>query len=117
MADQHNLIETFPFRDIDDIGDVGIERNAWAQQMRALAQPGERGGEHAMAIGGEQIGHTAPTPAAMPGSVNEHEWCAHGDAVARMAGRSHMRRIQAASWDRPSVRSPRPRLRPNSRGT
>jgi hypothetical protein len=41
----------------------------------------------------------------------------YGRAVARMAGRSDIGRIRVASCRRPSVRSPRPRLRAVSTDT
>jgi hypothetical protein len=49
MAAQHHVAQAFPFHDVDDIGDVGLEPDVGAQQMRALAEPGERRREHGMA--------------------------------------------------------------------
>ena len=56
-----------------------------AERLRALAEPGQRRGEHLVAFGGEQVGDAAVAPAAVPGAVNEDEGVGHvensGDAA------------------------------------
>ena len=42
MGDQADAVEVFPFHQIDDVGDVGVEDHVLAQKMRAIAVAGER---------------------------------------------------------------------------
>jgi hypothetical protein len=53
------------------------EVNARPQQMRALAQPGQRRRENRVAIEAKPIGDAPPAPAAMPGAVHQHKGVGH----------------------------------------
>jgi hypothetical protein len=50
MDDQTNVVEILPFDDIDDVGDVGVEIDILAQEMRTLAEPGQGGGKYLVTL-------------------------------------------------------------------
>jgi len=50
MGDEAKIRETFPFDDVDDIGDMGVEIDILTQQMRAFTKPGERRREYFVAF-------------------------------------------------------------------
>src|SRR5580704_14559512 len=43
MTDQYKVLEILPTNDIDDVGDVGVERDETAHEVRALPEPGQCG--------------------------------------------------------------------------
>ena len=73
MADQHHIGQPLVFDDADHVGDVQGEIDAGAQQVRALAEAGERRGEHLVPARSQPVDDAPPGPAAMPGAVNEDE--------------------------------------------
>ena len=52
---------------------MGVEADARGEEMRALAKTRECRGEDPMAVGGQEIGDSAPAPAAVPGAMHQHE--------------------------------------------
>ena len=50
-----------------------FEVDSGAQQMRALAEPGQRRRENRVAAAAQPVGDPLPAPAAVPGPVNEDE--------------------------------------------
>jgi hypothetical protein len=66
MPDQDHVVQVLPFDHVDDVGDVGVERDLPAHQVHALAEPGQRRREHLVAAAFQQIGDAAPAPAAVP---------------------------------------------------
>ena len=73
MRDEADILQVFPVHQIDDVGDVGVEDDVLAEQMRAVAIAGERRRIDLVAVPFENVGAAPPAPAAMPGAVNEHE--------------------------------------------
>ncbi len=73
MHHQAHVLEVFPFEDVDDIGDVGVEVDVLAHEMRALADARQRRREHLVTLLLQEIGDAPPAPAAMPGPVHQHE--------------------------------------------
>src|SRR5262249_28799867 len=73
MDDQTNVVEVFPFDHVDDVGDVSVEDDILAHEVRALADAGESRREHLVPALLQKIGHAPPAPAAVPGAVHEHE--------------------------------------------
>jgi hypothetical protein len=41
MRDQADVLQVFPFEQVDDVGDVGVEDDVLAQQVRAVAIAGQ----------------------------------------------------------------------------
>src|SRR5262245_19294895 len=73
MDDQTNVVEVFPSDHVDDVGDVSVEDDILAHEVRALADAGESRREHLVLVLLQKIGHAPPAPAAVPGAVHEHE--------------------------------------------
>jgi hypothetical protein len=73
MAAQHHVRQTFPFDEIDYVADVCGKADAGAEQVRALAQAGERRREHGVTMAAQHIGGANPAP----GAVHEDEGFAH----------------------------------------
>src|SRR5262245_57386498 len=73
MDDQTNVVEVFPFDHVDDVGDVSVEDDILAHEVRALADARESRREHLVPALLQKIGHAPPAPAAVPGAVHEHE--------------------------------------------
>jgi len=73
MADQNDILQAFPREDIGDIGNVRVERDLVAHQVRALAKAGERWRVDFVTLGIQQVGHAAPAPSAMPGAMDQHK--------------------------------------------
>src|SRR5262245_19674591 len=73
MDDQTNVVEVFPFDHVDDVGDVSVEDDILAHEVRALADAGEGRREYLMPALLQKIGHATPAPAAVPGAVYEDE--------------------------------------------
>ncbi len=86
MADEADVAQVFVFDHVDDVGDVGVEIDRAARQVRALAEPGERRREHGMALRAQKIGDTTPAPAAVPGAMHQHEGLVAAIAHARDGG-------------------------------
>jgi hypothetical protein len=59
--------------DLKDIFDERIERNVWAQQMRAIPRAGVTGSEHAMTQRAQPIGDPSPAPTAVPRAMRKNE--------------------------------------------
>src|SRR5262249_58710088 len=73
MDDQTNVVEVFPFDHVDDVGDVSVEDDILAHEVRALADAGESRRKHLVPALLHKIGHAPPAPAAVPRAVHEHE--------------------------------------------
>ena len=73
MRHQANARQILPFEQVDDVGDVGVEVDVVAEQVRAVADAGQRGGVDLVTAGLQQVGHPPPAPAAVPGAVDQHE--------------------------------------------
>ena len=58
---------------IYEILDVQLQVDLGPRQVRALAEPGQRGRVDLAAGVTQQPGHLGPAPAAVPGAVNEDE--------------------------------------------
>src|SRR6516225_11316007 len=71
--DHQHVLEVLPFDDIDNVGDVRVEIDILAHEVRALADASQRRREHLVALLLEQVRHPPPAPAAMPCAVHEHE--------------------------------------------
>ena len=71
MSDQDHVGQVFGRDDIDEIVGEGLGRNIGAHKMLAFAEPGLRRGDDAVAGRDQTIGDTTPTPAAMPGAMNQ----------------------------------------------
>src|SRR5713226_7310423 len=78
MRDQADASEFLPFDNVDDVGDVGVEDDLLAHEVRTLAEPGHGRGEHFVTLVLQEIGHAPPTPTTVPGAVNENEGFLHG---------------------------------------
>jgi hypothetical protein len=74
---EHHVAQPLPFQQVHDIGDMGGEIDTRRQQMRALAQPGQRRRKNNVAIAAKPIGDAPPAPAAMPSTVNQHKGVGH----------------------------------------
>src|SRR5262249_2498011 len=73
MADQHEVPQLLVFDHTEDVGDVQGEIDAGTQQVRALAEAGQRRGEHDVSTCPQPVDDAAPGPAAMPGAVDKDE--------------------------------------------
>src|ERR1700682_5447353 len=73
MRDQADAGELFPLDHVDDVGDVGVEDNILAHEMRTLAEPGHGRREHFVALLLQDVDYAPPTPTTVPGAVNENE--------------------------------------------
>jgi hypothetical protein len=73
VADQDHLVELFALHQVDDVGQVRVERDAAIEQVRPFAHAGERDGVRAVAGRAQHRQHTRPTPGPVPGAVDEHE--------------------------------------------
>jgi hypothetical protein len=62
MRDQAHAFQLFPFEQVDDIGDVGVEHDVLAEQVRAVGEPGQRWCEYLVTLGFEQIRDAPPAP-------------------------------------------------------
>src|SRR4029077_16446465 len=90
MAAQHDVAQAFPFHHIDHVDDVSLQVDPGAQQVRSLAEPGQRRRENRVAAAAQPVGDAQPTPTAMPGAVDEdksvgHEFPPHGCQAASVA--------------------------------
>src|SRR5215210_1634047 len=101
MRHHTDAVEVLPFDDINDIGNVGVQIDTGVEQMRALAQPRERGSKYFMATPFQEIRHPPPAPAAVPRAVHEKEgfgWCLGGcrrQAAGRKRGHACSNRSTA----------------------
>src|SRR6266849_1828119 len=73
MRDQADASEFLPFDNVDDVGDVCVEDDLLAHEVRTLAEPGHGRREHFVALALQEVGHAPPTPTTVPGAVNENE--------------------------------------------
>ena len=73
VHDQADVLEVLPFEHVDEVGDVGVEIDVLAHEVRALADAGERRREHLVALLFQQVRHAPPAPAAVPRAVHQHE--------------------------------------------
>src|ERR1039458_595873 len=71
VADEHDVVQVFPHDDIDDVLDVRVEVNVGAGEMGPLALPRQRGAIDLVTVGGEQLVHVFPIPAAAPRAVDD----------------------------------------------
>jgi hypothetical protein len=83
VHDQADVPEVLPFEHVDEIGDVGVEIDILAQEVRAFADAGERRREHLVPLLFQEVRDAPPAPAAVPGAVHEHE----GLGLARLRQR------------------------------
>ena len=83
MNHEANVLKALPFDNIDDVRDVGIQINVFAQEMRALAQPGERRRKNLMTFLFQMVRNPAPRPAPAKGAVDEHERLSRGLSARR----------------------------------
>ncbi len=82
MADEHDVGELFGADEAANVLDMGRKIHRFVEQVRALAEAGERRREHAPAAGFQPVGDEAPAPAAVPGAVDEDEGRGRGSAHA-----------------------------------
>ena len=82
MGDEADSFEAFPSDHVDDVGDVSVETDVLGQQVRALAEAGQRRREDLAALLFEQVGDAPPLPAAARGAGNEHEGLRRGVRVS-----------------------------------
>jgi hypothetical protein len=102
MPDQDEALEVLPANDVHHVGDVGVERDHAAHEMRALAEPGERRREHLVTAPLQQVGDAAIAPATGRGAVHQHERLALGLRLrrCRRCGDGGARKPGADSADR-----------------
>ena len=72
VPDQDHVAEIFVVEHRDDVGDVQVEIDRGAQQVRSLPQPGERGGVHVVARGPQQTRDTLVAPPTVRAAVDEN---------------------------------------------
>ena len=82
MPEESNSGEILVLQKIENVLDVSLEADVGTGQVGTLAQPGERRRMHLMALGLEERLHLPPTPASMPGWMNEN--------VCDLAGRPRL---------------------------
>jgi hypothetical protein len=73
VHDQADVLEVLPFEHVDEVGDVGVEIDVLAHEVRALADASERRREDLVALLFQEVGDAPPAPAAMPRAVHQHE--------------------------------------------
>src|SRR6185437_9081107 len=73
MADEDEFIELLAAHGVANVLDMGREVDRAAEQMRALAEPGQRRIEHAMAARPHALDERGPAVAAAPGAVDDDE--------------------------------------------
>ena len=73
VADEDHVVQALEDQGVDDVVDVGSEVHARMREVRALTEPGQRRGVHLVARLPEKRGELAPTPAAQPCGMNQHE--------------------------------------------
>src|SRR5205823_5694333 len=71
MADEQDTLEILVFEEVEDVGRVQLEVDIGAEQVVALAEAGQGGGEDDVAARAQVGQHTGPDPAAEPGTVDE----------------------------------------------
>jgi hypothetical protein len=91
MADEHDapdVLQVLPLDDVHHVGDVRLEIDIAAHEVRTLAQARERGREDLVAAALEPVGDAAPAPAALRGAVNQHERLGSKRPLCHRCGRS-----------------------------
>jgi hypothetical protein len=78
MADEHEVIEVLPSNDVDHVGDVGIEGDHAAHEMRTLAEAGECRREYLVTLFLQDVGDAPIAPAAGGRAVHQDESLALG---------------------------------------
>src|ERR1700735_2502248 len=89
MRHEADVLEVFPIHQIDDVGDLGVEIDVFAQKMRAVAVAGQRRRIDLVAMALENVGGAPPAPAAMIGAVDEYECLARGGLPPRLRPTQH----------------------------
>ena len=77
VPDQHDIAQVLHLEHADDIGDVGVEIDRRAGEMRALAEAGIGRRPQLMPGGAHQRAHLLPGPGRRPGAMGDDE---HGHA-------------------------------------
>jgi hypothetical protein len=78
MTDQNDVVQFLGLDDVDDVLGENIQRDVFRQQVLAFAKSGLGWREHPVAAGAQPVRDPAPAPAAMPGSVHQHEGLGRG---------------------------------------
>jgi hypothetical protein len=73
MPNQHNVPEALEFDDAEHVGNVQRPIDSPMQQVRPLAQTGERRREHNMTMRSQPVGNALPAPASVPRTVHKDE--------------------------------------------
>jgi hypothetical protein len=73
MGNQHDTAEILSHDQVHDVGDVAIDIDVRAQQMRTLAKTGQGRRKGLMTAPFKQVRDAAPAPATVPGAVNQNE--------------------------------------------
>jgi hypothetical protein len=78
MANQDHIGQVSVLEQANDVGDVSVEAYCPAQQMGALAEPGQRRLDHRMTNGTKIGSDVPPAPPAEPRTRDEekrrHDW-------------------------------------------
>jgi hypothetical protein len=71
VAHEDEIVEFFGVDQPHHVGDVRVQRDVRAKQVRAFAVTGECDGVHRVAGGAQRAHHALPDPCAAPGAVHE----------------------------------------------
>src|SRR5580704_6657962 len=104
MGDQANIRQILPSDHVDDVGNVGIEIDAAADQMRAFAEAGERRRKNLVPAPDEQIRHAPPAPTAVPGAVHEHKSLCRALRLRDGSGAAHRGNAGSRNRDHAAAR-------------
>jgi hypothetical protein len=70
---EHHIAQLFGLYQLANVLNMCFERDARRQQMRPLAQTGERDGMYALAMLLQRMADATPTPCAVPRTMNQYK--------------------------------------------
>jgi hypothetical protein len=70
--DQDRPAQLLRLEEVRDVLDEGVDRDGAGEQVPALAEPSQRRGEDALALGAQPLADRRPMPTAAPDAVDEH---------------------------------------------
>ena len=73
VSNENDVVQVFPDDVVNEIVDMGVEINVGAGQMVAFAESGQGGAADFVTVGGQDLIHLLPIPAAAPSPRHEHE--------------------------------------------
>ena len=73
VAAQHDVVQFFPFEQVGDIQDMGVQAGLGRQQMRTVGEAGQRRRKYPMAGRLQPACNLPPAPAAVPGAMHQNE--------------------------------------------